>query len=163
MKYPKVIYKGLPKSHSWVRWSVNRVKNQKNSTNIRFIGDTGSGKSWSALATCEMMAKLMGRKITKDNIYFSISDVIRKVAKDPPKPGTIFFIDEQQVEGDSNAHNTLKGRAYTAFFSTVRSKRYIIVSTMPYADMIIKKVRRFFHVEIETKGVNETAKVFTHL
>ncbi len=123
-----------------------------------FMVTGNSGKSWSALSMFEIMCKLMKKEVNPDNFYFSISDVIRRVAKKPPKPGTIFFIDEQQVEGDSTQHNTLKGRAYTTFFSTVRSKRYIIISTMPYADMVIKKVRRFFHLEIETKGVNETTQ-----
>lgn len=158
MKYPKVIYPHEPKNHSWCRWAVNRVKNRNNSTNIRIIGDTGTGKSWSALWLAEEMSRLMKRTITEDDIYFSISDVIRKIAKKQPKPGTIFFIDEQQVEGDSTQHNTLKGKAYTTFFSTVRSKRYIIISTMPFSDMIVKKVRRFFHLEIETHGANETTE-----
>lgn len=159
MSYPKVIYKGMPKPHSWCRWAVNRVVNKNNSTNIRLIGDTGTGKSWSALSLAEMMANLMGKTLNREDIYFSISDVIRKVAKSSPKPGSIFFIDEQQVEGDSTEHNTLRGRAYTTFFSTVRSKRYIIISTMPFADMVIKKVRRFFHLEIETRVVDENNQV----
>jgi hypothetical protein len=159
MNAPVVIYNGKPQPHSWCRWAVNRVKNRNNSTNIRFIGDTGSGKSWSALFMAEQMAKMMNKEIEGDDIYFGIGDVIRKVEKDPPKPGTIFFIDEQQIEGGSGEWMNLRGKAYTAFFSTVRSKRYIIISTMPFADMIIKKVRRFFHLEIETLSVNENAQV----
>jgi len=158
-KYPKIIFAGDPKPHGWCRWAVNRVKHQNNSTNIRFIGDTGSGKSWSALAIAEIMAGMMNKQIEAEDIYFSISDVIRRIAKSPPKAGTIFFIDEQQVQGSAGEHSNLRGKAYTTFFSTVRSRRYIIISTMPFADMIIKKVRRFFHVEIETIGVDVVHKV----
>lgn len=154
MNFPRVIYKGKPLSNSWCRWAVHRVKRRNNSTNIRFTGDTGSGKSWSALAMAEIMAEQLGYELTKDNIYFSISDIIEKVSKDDPKPGTIFFLDEQQVGASAKDYNTVKGEAYTAFMSTVRSKRYIFISTLPFADMTIKKVRRLFHVEIETQGIN---------
>jgi len=41
MKYPKVIYHGLPKPNSWCRWIVHRVKRLNNSSNIRLVGDTG--------------------------------------------------------------------------------------------------------------------------
>ncbi len=160
MNFAKVFYisgKILP--NSWCRWTVNRVRTQNNSTNIRLIGDTGTGKSWSALSIAEIMARLLNKEITEKNIYFSISDVIRRIAKDPPRPGEIFFIDEQQVDSSATDYNTLRGKAYTTFFSTIRSKRYIIISTMPFADMIIKKVRRFFHVEIETLNVDAKRQV----
>lgn len=158
MNFPRVIYKGLPKENSWVRWAVYRVKRRNNSTNIRFTGDTGSGKSWSALSVAEKCAELLGYKLSKDNIFFSITDIINKVAKDEPKAGTIFFLDEQQVGASSKEHNTVRGEAYTAFMSTVRSKRYIFISTLPFADMTIKKVRRLFHLEIETQGIDFTNK-----
>lgn len=154
MKYPKVVYSGEAKQDSWCRWSVNRVKRRNNSTNIRFTGDTGSGKSWSALAFAEKCAKLLGTKITQDNIYFSIRDVISKVAEEEPKPGTIFFVDEQQVGAGAKDHQSKKNKAYSAFLSTVRSNRYIIITTLPFSDMEDKQLRRLFHVEIETQGIN---------
>ena len=158
MNFPRVIYKGTPLPNSWCRWAVYRVKRRNNSTNIRFTGDTGSGKSWSALAVAEEMARMLGYELTEDNIYFSITDIIDKVSKDDPKPGTIFFLDEQQIGASAKDYNTVKGEAYTAFMSTVRSKRYIFISTLPFADMTIKKVRRLFHVEVETQGINFSNK-----
>jgi hypothetical protein len=154
MKYPKVIYNGPPKPDSWCRWAVHRVKRRNNSTNIRFVGDTGSGKSWSGLAVAEKCAKLLGTKITQDNIYFSIRDVIAKVSEEEPKPGTIFFIDEQQVGASSKDHQSKRNKAYTAFMSTVRSNRYIIITTLPFSDMEDKQLRRLFHVELETQGID---------
>lgn len=154
MKYPKVVYSGEAKQDSWCRWSVNRVKRRNNSTNIRFTGDTGSGKSWSALAFAEKCAKLLGTKITQDNIYFSIRDVISKVAEEEPKAGTIFFVDEQQVGAGAKDHQSKKNKAYSAFLSTVRSNRYIIITTLPFSDMEDKQLRRLFHVEVETQGIN---------
>lgn len=156
MKYPKVIYKDQPKQDSWCRWAVNRVKRRNNSTNIRFTGDTGSGKSWSGLAFAEKCAKLLRTEITRENIYFSIRDVITKVAEEEPKPGTLFFIDEQQVGASAKDHSSKKNKAYTAFLSTVRSNRYIIITTLPFSDMEDKQLRRLFHVEVETQGINFT-------
>lgn len=158
MNFPRVIYKGKPLHNSWCRWAVYRVRRRNNSTNIRFTGDTGSGKSWSGLSVGEDIAKMLGYKLTKDNIYFSIGDIIKKVARDDPKAGTIFFLDEQQVGASSKDHNTIRGEAYIAFMSTVRSKRYIFISTLPFADMTIKKVRRLFHLEVETLGIDFTNK-----
>jgi hypothetical protein len=154
MKYPKVIYAAEAKNDSWCRWTVNRVKRRNNSTNVRFTGDTGSGKSWSGLSFAEKCAKLLGTKIGKENIYFSIRDVIGKVAEEEPKPGTIFFIDEQQVGAGAKDHQSKKNKAYTAFLSTVRSNRYIIITTLPFSDMEDKQLRRLFHVELETQGIN---------
>ncbi len=151
---PRVRYKGLPKSHSWVRWSVFRVKRRNNSTNVRFVGDTGTGKSWSALAFCEMCAKLLKRKFTEKDVYISIKDVLDEISDNEPKAGTIFLIDEQQVEANAKDHQSKRARAYSLLLSTVRSNRYIIVTTLPFSDMELKSVRRFFHVEVETHGAN---------
>jgi hypothetical protein len=154
MKFPHVIYNGAPKPNSWCRWAVNRVKNRQNSTNIRATGETGSGKTYSMLAMGELMAKMMGKKFTVDDVYFSVRDIIDKVANEDPKPGTIFLLDEQQVAGGAKEHQSKRNKAYAIFMSTVRSKRYIFMSTLPFADMADKQVRRLFHVEMETCGVN---------
>lgn len=154
MKFPKVIYPREPKNDSWVRWSVYRVKRRNNSTNVRFVGDLGSGKSWTGLSFAEKCASLMGTKFTPDNIYFSIRDVIKKVSEDEPKPGTIFFIDEQQVGASSKEHQSKRNKAYVTFMSTVRSNRYIIITTLPFSDMEDKQLRRLFNLEIETIGID---------
>jgi hypothetical protein len=113
-----------------------------------------SGKSWSALFFCEECARMMGKELNKEDVYFSIKDVLDKVARDDPPPGTIFFIDEQQIEAAASDYQSKRARAYSFFLSSVRSKRYIIVTTLPFADMELKKIRRFFNVEIETNGAN---------
>jgi hypothetical protein len=163
---PRVIYQGEPKKNSWCRWTTFRVKRRNNSTNVRFVGDTGSGKSWSALYFMEMCAIMLGKKIfcaedlKKYHIYlcFSIKDVLDIIANDSPPPGSIFFIDEQQVEAAASDHQSKRARAYAFLLSTVRSKRYIIITTLPFADMELKKVRRFFQVEIECHGANLSTK-----
>lgn len=151
---PRVVYKGMPKKNSWCRWSVFRVKERNNSTNIRLVGDTGSGKSWSGLSVAEICAKMLGKVFLPVMIFFSIKDVIDYVAKYNPPPGTIFFIDEQQVAASAKNHQSKRAEAYAIFLSTVRSNRYIIVTTLPFSDMELKKIRRFFHVEIECHGAN---------
>lgn len=153
---PRVIYKGEPKPNSWCRWAVYRVKRRNNSTNVRMVGDTGTGKSWSGLSFAEICARLLGYKFSPERIYFSIKDVIDEVAENEPKPGTVFFIDEQQIGAYSGDHQKKRARAYAFFFSTVRSNRYIIITTMPFSDMELKNVRRFTQVEIETHGANLT-------
>ena len=153
---PRVIYKRAAKPNSWVRWSVFRVQKRNNSTNVRFVGDTGTGKSWSALSYCELCAKLLKREFTEKNIYFSIRNVLDEISENNPRPGTIFLIDEQQVEANSKDHQSKRAKAYSLLLSTVRSKRYIIVTTLPFSDMELKSVRRFFHVELETHGANYT-------
>lgn len=158
MQYPKVIYKVKYKTDSWCRWSINRVRRRNNSTNVRFTGNPGGGKSWSALYFCERCAGLMGREFTANDIYFSIRDVIKRVAEEEPKPGTIFFIDEQQVGASAKAHATKKNQAYSNFMSTVRSNRYIIVTTLPFSDMEDKQLRRMFHLEVECMGANLTTQ-----
>lgn len=157
-KPPLVRYKGMPKKHSWCRWTAFRVKERNNSVNVRFVGDTGSGKSWSALAFCEICAGMLNKKFTSEKIYFSIKDVIDEVAQNEPPPGTIFFIDEQQVAASSKRHQSKRAEAYAIFLSTIRSNRYIIVTTLPFTDMELKQVRRFFHVEIETHGADLNTK-----
>jgi hypothetical protein len=153
---PKVIYKGDPKIDSWCRWAVNRVKNKNQSVNVRFVGDTGSGKSWSALYFCWKCAKLLEKEFPAERIYFGIKDVITEVAENEPPPKTIFMIDEQQVGASAKEHQSRKNQAYTKFLSTVRSNRYIIVTTLPFSDMEDKQLRRLFHVEVETSGANSS-------
>lgn len=154
MRIPKVIYKNTPGKDSWCRWAVNRVMNRNNSTNIRLVGETGSGKSYSALYMGEKMAKMMGRVFTKGDIYFSVLDMIKKIRDEDPPPGSIFFLDEQQVAASNKEHQSKRNRAYSIMMSTIRSKRFIFISTLPFSDMADKQVRRLFHVEIETLGVD---------
>jgi len=154
MRIPKVIYNGKPENNSWCRWIVNRIMNRNNSTNIRFVGDTGSGKSWSSLAIGEICAKMMNKKFDGDDIYFSVVDILDKIGNKDPPPGTIFFLDEQQIAASNKDHASKRNRAYSALMSTIRSKRYIFISTLPFSDMADKQVRRLFHVEIETLGVD---------
>lgn len=155
---PIIKYKDKRKPHSWCKWAVSRVKNKNNSINVRFVGDTGSGKSWSALFFGEECARMMGKEFTINNVYFSIKDVLKEVANNEPPPGTIFLIDEQQVEAEAESHQSKRARAYKTFLSTVRSNRYIIITTLPFADMELKKIRRFFPVEIETHGADKNRK-----
>lgn len=153
---PRVIYRKKLLSHSWVRWTVSRIKRKNNSTNVRFVGDPGDGKSWSAISFCEMCAKLLKKEFTVDNIYFSIKDVLDEISENNPPRGTIFLIDEQQVEANAKDHQSKRAKAYSLLLSTVRSKGYIIVTTLPFSDMELKSVRRFFQVEVETHGANFT-------
>lgn len=155
---PRVIYRGKVLSNSWVRWAVHRVKRNNNSTNVRFVGDTGSGKSWSAIAFCEMCSKLMKKKFTVDDIYFSIRDVLDEISYNNPPRGTVFLIDEQQVEANAKDHQSKRAKAYSLLLSTVRSRGYIIVTTLPFSDMELKSVRKFFHVEVETHGANKATQ-----
>jgi len=155
---PRVVYTKKILSHSWVRWAVARIKRKNNSTNVRFVGDTGSGKSWSALAFCEMCSKLLNKEFTVNDVYFSIKDVLDEISNNDPPRGTIFLIDEQQVEANAKDHQTKRAKAYSLLLSTVRSKGYIIVTTLPFSDMELKSVRRFFQVEVETHGANITTK-----
>ena len=155
---PRVIYRKKVLSNSWARWSVFRVKRKNNSTNVRFVGDTGSGKSWSALSFCEMCAKLLNRSFTEKDIYFSIKDVLDEISNNNPPRGTVFLIDEQQVEANARDHQSKRAKAYSLLLSTVRSKGYIIVTTLPFSDMELKSVRRFFQVEVETHGANLATK-----
>jgi len=155
---PRVIYRHKVLSNSWVRWSVARIKKKNNSTNVRFVGDTGSGKSWSALSFCEMCSKLLNRKFTENDVYFSIREVLDEISYNDPKRGTVFLIDEQQVEANAKDHQSKRAKAYSLLLSTVRSKGYIIVTTLPFSDMELKSVRRFFHVEVETHGANLATK-----
>jgi len=155
---PRVIYRKKKLSHSWVRWCVNRITKKNNSTNVRFVGDTGSGKSWSALSFCEMCSILLKRRITINDVYFSIREVLDEISDNNPKRGTVFLIDEQQVEANAKDHQSKRAKAYSLLLSTVRSKGYIIVTTLPFSDMELKSVRRFFHVEVETHGANLATK-----
>ncbi len=155
---PRVIYRKKVLSNSWVRWAVFRVKRKNNSTNVRFVGDTGSGKSWSGLSFCEMCSKLMNRKFTVDDVYFSIREVLDEISYNNPKRGTVFLIDEQQVDANAKDHQSKRAKAYSLLLSTVRSRGYIIVTTLPFSEMEFKSVRKFFHVEIETHGANEATK-----
>ena len=78
---PRVIYRKKLLSNSWIRWAVARIKYKNNSTNVRFVGDTGSGKSWSAISFCEMCGKLLNKEFTIKNIYFSIKEVLDQIVE----------------------------------------------------------------------------------
>jgi len=154
MGIPIVIYQGAPGRSSICRWITNRVLTRRNSCNVRFVGETGSGKSWSALALGEECCRLMNRKMSGKDIYFSVLDMVKEIRDNNPPPGTIFFLDEQQVAASNKEHGSKRNKAYATIMSTVRSKRYIFITTLPFSDMTDKQVRRLFHLEIETKGAN---------
>lgn len=121
------------------------------------IGDTGSGKSGSAISLAinidvdhsghTRWYKKVDGKVILDKICFSVQSFLDVVKKDYP-PGTIIIWDEAGIENDNTEWNTVKSKMVKHVLQTFRYKNWGLILTVPDIKSIAIGTRRLLHTKI---------------
>jgi len=131
----------------FTEWILNRIRSNKNCI-IFVVGETGSGKSYSALR----LAEDLDPNFTTDRITFSAKNFIRLVREDMP-PGSVIMFDEGGVDIGNREFMTKKNRGLSKLLQTVRYKNHIIIVTVPDMKFIDTHARKLAHLIIRTSSI----------
>lgn len=121
-------------------------------TNRNFLaiiaGDTGSGKSFSALK----IGELIDKSFTIDNVAFTPSELIALIKS--VKPKSVIVMDEAGVSYGARDFMRRENKALGGLFQMFRFKLIALIWTLPDVAMLDVNARRLMHTYIETLGVD---------
>ncbi len=150
-----VVYKD-PKSkqgNSWVHYLLSRIKQNKNNL-VAVTGKTGSGKTWSAVAICEMISEENGAPFGIENIVFSLKDLMALVNSDKLKKGSCIIFDEPQVSISSKEFQSEANKVFNYLLTTFRHRNLTLFFCTPFEDLLDLSTRKLFHAKFTTTSID---------
>ncbi len=116
---------------------------------VVFVGDLGSGKSYSALALAEMI-----------DLEFDVSKVVYKPreflhALDRCEKGEVIIWDEAGVGIPAREWQTIQNKIISYILQTFRYKNVGIIFTTPSMNLLDAHVRGLMHYVLQVWGHNE--------
>lgn len=117
-----------------------------------FCGETGSGKSYAALATAEAVDP----NFTVDQIAFSVIEFLELVIDDSYGPGSIIVFEEASVEAGSDEYMTKKNKALRQVAEIWRHQRRGALFTYPAFKRLDPDVRARCAALIQLDELNES-------
>lgn len=133
-----------------------KVMNRNENVIVSIVGKTGSGKTYAALSLACMFPGFH-----RDNIVFTSKEFFRLVNSGKLKKGSVIIYDEAEVDLDNLTFWDKLVRFFGYMMSTIRSRNYIIIFTMPYKDDVAKKIRRLIHYTIVATGIKNKSKGYS--
>ena len=141
-----------------------RVRDKSKNAICVFNGATGSGKTYSALAIAEYMAKELGTNFSvAGNMAFDFGSLLKKTMLDKNKePCSIFLFEEVGSMGLGAASRQWQSKAnlfFSSFLQTTRHRRQILLFTCPLFSNLDVTSRQLCHFGIEMRGINYKHKL----
>jgi len=142
-----------PAQPHWVSYIQQRIRNNKNF--LGFIsGQTGSGKSWSTIAICEMVDP----EFDIDRIVFSGIELMKLINSGKLKKGSAICFEEVGVEMNNKNWSSVTNKMLNYLVQTFRHKGFILIMNSPYMDFVDSATRKLFHSEMMTTSIDFAAK-----
>ena len=137
---------------------LQRIQRNKNFITC-ITGQTGSGKSYSALKEGE----LLDTDFTIDNVCFTPKEFMNLVNGKTKKlkRGSCIVFDEVQVSMSALDFQSLQARLINSCLQTFRYMGFILIMTSPFFSFINKSARKLFHSRIETVSIDPNKKLCT--
>ena len=155
MAVPMVIYKSKPKNHSWCRW-MNARMIRKNSNNlIAVVGRPGSGKTWQAISTAQIMSKMSGASFCADNIVFTLKDLMRLINSGNISKGSVIIFDEPQISIGAKDFQSTANKVFNMLVSTFRHRNFTLFFCTPFETLLDKSTRRLFTARFEMISIDQ--------
>jgi DNA-binding CsgD family transcriptional regulator len=142
----------------WKIYIERRIQRNQNVL-IAITGQTGSGKSYSAIKICELMSKQLGTTFTVDNICFEPTEFMQLINSDKLSKGSCLILDETGVAINSRKWQSKTNILIGYVTQTFRHKNYIVIFNVPDFSFIDSALRKMFHIYIETNGINYQEKL----
>jgi len=139
--------------YSWIRYIKQRI--QKNKNFLCFIGgQTGSGKSWSALSICEMLDS----DFSIERCVFSGKGLMQLVNSGSLKKGSCVLFDESGIELSNRNWQSTLNKMLNYLMQTFRHKCIILFFTSPYMDFLDSATRKLMHAQFEMVSIDQKEK-----
>lgn len=130
---------------------LQRIRQNKNFLGC-ITGQTGSGKSWSALR----MGEILDSDFNIQNVCFTPEDFMDLVNEKTKKlkRGSVILYDEIQVTMSNLDYMSIQSKMINYVLQTFRHKGFILLVTSPYFQFINLTARKLFHSRMETISIN---------
>lgn len=137
-----------------VSWIKNRIKENRNA-NLIFTGQTGSGKSYSAMKLGEMLDP----DFDIDKIVFDVKSFLELINQKPPLPkGSVLIFDDAGVGLSNREWSSLSVKIFGKLTQNFRYRNLITIFTVPAMDFIEKQTRMLIHMYFEMTQLQGVAK-----
>lgn len=144
------------KGSFWNQYIMNRIQNNKNFV-CAITGQTGSGKSWSAVR----LGEVLDPEFDVRNICFTsreFMDLVNGKTK-KLKRGSVIVFDEVQVSMSHLDYQSLQAKVLNYVFQTFRHRNFILFMTSPHFSFINASLRKLFHSRMETVAIDHNKKL----
>lgn len=128
-----------------------RINEEENSFQVLLLGETGSGKSLSALEVCTQIDPTFG----VDRVVFTPQDFLKLLNTGIQKGSTI-LADEIGMWLGSREWNTIQNRLMSLVLQTYRYRQLCVIWTLPHSRMADINLRNLCHAIIETVKIDRT-------
>ncbi len=123
---------------------INKARKRTIGENQNFmlaiVGQTGSGKSYTAMS----LAMMMDTSFNIDRINFKAKDFLKTTNRDLDE-GSVIMFDEAGIDVSSREWYTDRNKAINNVVETFRRDNLICIWTTPNFGNLDKKVRSYFH------------------
>jgi ABC-type dipeptide/oligopeptide/nickel transport system ATPase component/DNA-binding CsgD family transcriptional regulator len=138
----------------WIRYLDRRISQNKNFLGC-FIGQTGSGKSYSSISLMELIHSGV---IETDNIFMKSTDFIKRLHEGNLKKGTVLVWDEAGKDLNSKQWASKANKVMNVVFQIFRRENIIVLFTLPYFSFLDSDARKLVHGLFETQGIDTNSK-----
>ena len=137
-----------------VPWIQRRIKENRNA-NLVFVGDTGSGKSYSSIS----LAEKIDPNFTADRIVFTTLDFLKLVNSNLP-PGSVIIFDDAGLRIPAREWQATSAKIFGKLFQGFRYKNLIAMITVPNIAFIERQSRMLMHLYLEATDTQGIMKPF---
>ena len=142
------------KNSVWLlQWIRNRIKKNRNLIAL-FIGDTGSGKSMSAIR----LAERVDPNFSVDRIVFTVQDFLALVNSGLP-PGSVIVFDDAGLGINARLWQEMSARVFGMLTQGFRYKQILTFITVPDETFIERQSRKLVHIRFEATDVQGLMKM----
>jgi len=135
----------------------NRINRRNKNLLIAFLGETGSGKSWSGLK----LAEKLDPTFDIDRVVFTPAQfmhVLNNPRKYRLKKGSVIVWDETGVNFGARDFFKEENKNISKVLQTFRHKNLGLILTVPHKSFIDTHARKLLHYEFITLRINEETK-----
>lgn len=143
-----------PKIHPFLDYILDRVHNHNENILLPIVGQTGSGKSYTALR----LAELLDPSFKPSRIVFDSVSFMDVLNNGKLKQGSVIIYDESGVGHDSKNFMTKANKLFNYVMQTFRHLNIIVLFTTPNLGFMDKTTRLLFHGYIRMIDKNEKNK-----
>ena len=135
-----------------LQWIRNRIKKNRNLIAL-FIGDTGSGKSYSSIR----LAETIDPAFSVDRIVFTVEDFMKLINSGLPK-GSVIIFDDAGLGINARLWQEASAIVFGMVTQGFRYKQIILFITVPDDTFIERQSRRLVHIRFESTDVQGLMK-----
>lgn len=139
----------------WIADTIRERIREKNKNAICvFTGETGSGKSYSALR----LGEIVDKEFSLDHLVFRPLDFLDLVNSSALETGSVIVWDEMGLGMPAREWNSLFNKSIGYVLQSFRFRNLCLLMTVPDQAFIDAQARALFHYLFEAEHINEDAE-----